>query len=256
MVKNDNPLATPQDVLIALALLSRLPVPEDQAWARQANAAWAYPLVGVVLGGLAGLTGLLAMGLGLPAPLVALITLTTLIILSGGMHEDGLADTADGFWGGWDIARRLEIMKDSQIGSYGVIALVLSLAARWVCLWLLWDAGSSAAIPAILAGAVLSRAAMPVLMATLPHARDTGLSHHVGRVSQSTALLGCGVAMAMALLLLGSSALWAAIGAALVVSGLAILARRKIGGQTGDVLGASQQLAEITVLACLLTGLA
>ncbi len=256
MVKNDSPLATPQDVLIALALLSRLPVPEDQAWPRQAKAAWAYPLVGTVLGGLAALAGLLAGALGLPAPMVALITLTVLIATSGAMHEDGLADTADGFWGGWSRERRLEIMKDSHIGSYGVIALVLSLAARWVCLWLLWENGAQIAIPALLASAMLSRAAMPVMMAALPHARATGLSHQVGNVTRATASLAGALAVVLALLLLDGSAIWPMIWAALVVFGLTLMARRKIGGQTGDVLGASQQLAEITLLACLTVNLA
>ncbi|WP_371223071.1 adenosylcobinamide-GDP ribazoletransferase [Roseovarius sp. 2305UL8-3] len=256
MVKNDTSPAKPQDVLIALTLLSRLPLPEDQAWDRQAKAAWAYPLVGVVLGGLAALAGLLAMALGLPAPMMALITLTVLIVLSGGMHEDGLADTADGFWGGWTRERRLEIMKDSHIGSYGVIALILSLAARWACLWLLWDSGAALAVPAVLASAVVSRAAMPAVMTALPHARATGLSHQVGKVSGVTAWLGGGLAALLAVSLLGGSAIWAMIWGALVVFGLAMLARRKICGQTGDVLGASQQLAEITLLVCLSANLA
>src|SRR6056297_2945829 len=104
------PLARPVDLLLALSLLSRLPLPEPEQsdWSRQARAVWAYPLVGLVLGALACLAGLLAHWLGLPAPLVALVTLATLIAASGAMHEDGLADCADGFWGGWTPARRLE----------------------------------------------------------------------------------------------------------------------------------------------------
>ncbi len=107
------------------------------ATARGALAAWAYPLVGVVVGGLGAVTGALALWLGLPAPLAAGLVLLAMIAVTGALHEDGLADTADGFWGGWDRARRLEIMKDSQIGSYGVIALILSLGLRWSALGVL-----------------------------------------------------------------------------------------------------------------------
>jgi len=250
-MKNDRSLAQPHDVLVALALLSRLPV-QVQDWSRQARAVWAYPLVGVVLGGVASVAGLMALGLGLPAPLVALITLAVLIPLSGAMHEDGLADTADGFWGGWDAKQRLHIMKDSHIGTYGVVALCLSLATRWAALWILWDMGGSVAVPAILTSAILSRAVMPILMAGLPHARDMGLSHSVGQVGWSGAILGVALAMGLALALQGFVAIWAGFWAALVLFGIALMARSKIHGQTGDVLGASQQITEVTILICLL----
>ena len=107
MAKNDQALVSVRDLSLALALLSRLPVPVSDS-TRTARAAWAYPVVGLVVGAIAGLAGVLAMALGLPAPLTALLSLGLLVVVTGAMHEDGLSDTADGLWGGWDPARRLD----------------------------------------------------------------------------------------------------------------------------------------------------
>lgn len=248
ILENDTSLARPVDVLLALSLLSRLPIPEQRNWQRQARAVWAYPLAGLVLGGMAAALGLLASALGLPAPICALVSLGALIILSGAMHEDGLADCADGFWGGWSAARRLEIMKDSGIGSYGAIALFLSLGARWAALGSLWGIGAGVAIPAIMASAIVSRAMMPVVMRALLHARADGLSRQVGPVRGDAVALGLGLALGLSLLLVGWSAFGAGVAAALALAGMIALARAKIGGQTGDVLGATQQVTEIAVL--------
>ena len=245
--ENDDALARIADLPRAFALLTRLPVPQADA-ARAGAAAWAYPVVGLALGALAALAGALALGLGLPAPLAALIALAALVLMTGAMHEDGLADCADGFWGGWTPARRLEIMKDSRIGSYGVIALVLSLTARWAALWLLFEGGAGAGAAALMAAGAASRAAMPALMATLPHARDEGLSRSVGTVSARTACLAAGLALGSALLLTGWSALPALFWVVVLSIAMAHLAQAKINGQTGDILGAAQQIAEIAVL--------
>lgn len=241
------------DIATALGLLGRLPLPASHAGlARGAQAAWAYPVAGLVLGGLAACAGALAVAPGLPAPLAALISLTALILLTGALHEDGLADTADGLGGGWNKARRLEIMKDSHIGSYGTIALLLSLLARWAALWLLFDAGTGRAVLAILTAAAISRAMLSVLMWALPHARATGLSHAVGRVARPAMLGALGIAAVTALLLCGWAGLGALLWAALATLILGRIAKAKIGGQTGDILGAAQQVSEIAVLFALL----
>ena len=172
-------------------------------------------------------------------------------MMTGAMHEDGLADTADGFWGGWTVARRLEIMKDSHIGSYGVIALILSLGLRWMALTLLFEAGL--ALPALIAMGALSRAVMPGLLHALPFAREGGLSRSVGRVSFDTAVLGAALGAILALMALGLAALLLMMTVALSGWGVAALARGKIGGQTGDVLGAAQQVAEVAALLVLVT---
>jgi adenosylcobinamide-GDP ribazoletransferase len=214
------------------------------AFARGAQAAWAYPLAGAVLALIAGLVGVIASPLG--AGFAALVVLAVSVVLSGAMHEDGLADCADGFWGGWEPTRRLEIMKDSQIGTYGVTALILGFAARWWAIEHLIQAGHLLA--PLLAVGMMSRAGMPVLMLWLPNARATGLSQSVGRPPRNAAVLAVLLALGSALIALGAGAVLAALIAAGVVLGSGLLARAKIGGQTGDVLGASQQLSEIALL--------
>lgn len=227
--------------------MTRLPVRVTR-FDRGARAGWAYPLVGVVVGGLAVIGGATGIWIGLPDQINALISLIFLVVLTGAMHEDGLADCADGLWGGWNPAHRLEIMKDSHIGAYGAIAIFFGLSARWAALWSLYSAGFAVAAPAILAAAVLSRAAMPALMAGLPHARQSGLSHSTGPCPPRTAALAAAVASVLAMGLLGTAGLAAATAAGLSAWTLALIARAKIGGQTGDILGATQQITEITVL--------
>ncbi len=235
---------------VALALLTRLPLPQlpENAFAKQGHSAWAWPIAGLTVAALALLPGLAALALGLPAGIAALLILATQMVLTGAMHEDGLADTVDGLWGGWTPERRLEIMKDSHIGTYGVLALVLSTGLRWTLLSALIPYGAGP----VLACAALSRAPMPALMSLLPNARANGLSHKVG-APPTVAILG---AAAMALSIALSAVGWPALPAALaLVPSTALLGRiawAKIGGQTGDILGASQQLSEITAALILL----
>lgn len=251
MAETDTALLRARDVAQALSLLSRLPLPGIE-FDRGARAAWAYPLAGVVIGGLAALGGALAQWVGLPLPLVALVALGLLVISTGALHEDGLADTADGLWGGWTRERRLEIMKDSHIGTYGVIALVLSLGARLAALWLLFGDGPATAAAALLASAALSRGVMPCVMAILRPARETGLSHSQGRPGLATAALGLGMACGLTILLTGAAGLWAVIWALIAACLVMRIAYARIGGQTGDILGATQQITEIAVLFSLL----
>jgi adenosylcobinamide-GDP ribazoletransferase len=141
-------------------------------------------------------------------------------------------------------------MRDSRIGTYGVVALALSLAARWQALALILAGGGHWA--ALIAVAALSRAAMPMVMRALPHARGDGLSRSVGRPRAARAWAAAGVAALVALPCLGlGGTLGAVVLVALVATGVALLAKAKIGGQTGDVLGATQQLCEIALLCAL-----
>ncbi len=158
------------DLWTAAALLTRLPLPDHAP--RGAASAWAWPLVGAVLGGLAAAAAWLGLWLGLTPGVVAVLVLALGALLTGGLHEDGLSDTADGLFGGWTPERRLEIMKDSRVGSYGVLALVLVTLARWSALATLLAGGSLWALVAV--GAV-SRAPMALIMAALPNARGAGI---------------------------------------------------------------------------------
>lgn len=242
-------MSVKSDVVSALMLMTRLPV-RGRPTARAGDAAWAWPVAGLVVAGIACTFGLGAIRLGVPPGVAAILILGSQIVLTGALHEDGLADTADGFWGGHTRERRLDIMRDSRIGTYGVVALILSLLLRWS---LIAAALTQDDIVAVLIAAVVSRAAMAAVMRQLPAARADGLSQGAGRPPGRAVWSGLGLA-ALALLTVGGAGLLAAIAVAGVVLGLAALAGRKIGGQTGDVLGAVQQVAEITVLIVLTSG--
>ena len=237
----------PADLLSAFALLSRIPLPNHE---RTGGAsAWAWPLVGAVTGLIAAGVAHAALWLGVTPGVAAVLVLGTLAMLTGGLHEDGLSDAADGLFGGWTRERRLEIMKDSRIGSYGMLALMLVTLARWSALTALLVFGGY--WPALVASGALSRAPMALIMALLPNARGKGLSHATGRPSVGTALAGLSLAMALASLVAGWIALPMILVALTVAVLLSVFALRRIGGQTGDVLGASQQLVETACLAVL-----
>ncbi len=247
MRENDTSAFQPRDIAVAIGLLTRLPVKLPQsAYQRGAQAAWAFPVVGLVLAGAVSACAGLALWLGFAPEAAAVIALGLSVMMTGGLHEDGLADSADGLWGGWDRDRRLEIMKDSHIGSYGVIALVLTLGAQWWALSALLEARG--AFWPLLAAATLSRAAMPVLMSALDHARSTGLSHAQGRPSWGVTVIGCLIAAGIAVIGAGGTGVTLICVAAGITAAMAMLAHRKIGGQTGDILGATQKITEVALL--------
>ncbi|MEM9434837.1 MAG: adenosylcobinamide-GDP ribazoletransferase [Pseudomonadota bacterium] len=236
------------DIWKALSLLSRLPCPPAD-WNSDrpaARSAWAYPLAGLLVAALAASLGAAVTWLGGPAGVTAGFVLIAMAMMTGAMHEDGLADCADGFWGGWDRSRRLDIMRDSRIGTYGVLALVFSGLIRWAALTALINAGSLFA--GLIASALLSRAAMVAVMAWLPFAREDGLAHDTGRPGMETAAAATGLGLCGALALLGTPALAVGLGVAVTMVMVGLLASRKIGGQTGDVLGATQNSAEVVAL--------
>lgn len=238
-----------QDIRNAFGLLTRLPVSAGSP----AGSCWAWPLVGVTVGGIAAISGTLLMDVGLPAGFAAAIVLAVAALLTGALHEDGLADTADGFWGGRTAERRLEIMKDSRIGSYGALTLILSLMAKWSLLVSLLTQGE--ALFAVMVAGALSRMIMPGLMAALPFARNGGLAASIGRPSGAQALSAVTLGLVISAGLCGFVGLMAALAAVIATVLLGLMARARIGGQTGDVLGASQQLAEISALAVLVAAL-
>ncbi len=250
MRKSDILRARSLNLGTAFALLTRLPLPRlpDDAFERQADAVWAFPVVGFVIAGLAGLTGVAALALGLPVSISAGVILATQIAVTGAMHEDGLADTVDGLWGGWTRQRRLDIMKDSAIGTYGVLALILSVGLRWLALAALLPLG----IWPVIAAAVLPRSLLPLLMSGLPQARDDGLSRRVGAPSRGPVSVSLMLGIAIGWAAVGPASVAAWLVAAVLIFGLALLARSRIGGQTGDILGAAEQLGEVAVLLTLL----
>lgn len=236
------------DFATATSVLTRLPVGAATAPDGAIGAAgWAFPLVGAGIGALCAMAYFVAGLLGLPDILAAFVAVAAGLALTGALHEDGLADTADGFGGGRTREDKLAIMRDSRHGTFGILALVLSVALRGAALAAIGDPIHAAL--ALIAAHAASRGALPSMMRVLPAARPDGLGAAAGRPSLSVALTAAGIGGAIALGLLGPLA----GGVALLLSGLAIapagvLAHRQIGGYTGDVLGFFQQIGEIVIL--------
>ena len=251
----------PRDFGICLQFYSRLPVPaESWTMADLGRALRLAPLAGAVVGLIAAIT-LLVGGtlLGLPAIVAATLAIVASVLSTGALHEDGLADVADGFGGGATTARKLEIMKDSRIGSFGALALILSVGTRVGTITTLAGLyGCAGCGLALVAAGAASRGFGLLPLAILPAARPSGLGEGVGRLpmaSFATALVLAGL-IGLAPGLWTGIAPWrpglACIGAAVAALGMARLAMRQIGGQTGDVAGATQQLCEIVYLVALL----
>lgn len=255
------------DLARALRFYSRLPVPvlpweaDPHALPDFGRIIRVLPLAGLVLGILPALAFAAALGLGLGPWLAAIHSVVVATVTTGAFHEDGLADTADSF-GGSTRERRLAIMKDSLIGSFGACALVLDLALRIAALATLAERVElPAAMGAILLTAALSRVAGLVPLVFLPPARPDGAAQAVGRPGRESFWLAAALAAGFALLLGLAAGLPAAgiaamvLAAALAGIALAGLAKRHIQGQTGDIAGAAQQVAEIAALIGLLIAL-
>ncbi len=228
-------------------LLTRLPVGRAVPAGAGAAGVWAYPLVGVAIGVIGGAVYWAAHRLGLPPAVAAIGAVGAMVLSTGALHEDGLADTADGFGGGATVARKLEIMRDSRIGSFGAVALMLSLGLRVAALAALGDPGRVAV--ALVAAGMLGRAAMVGMMLALPPARPDGMAASLGPVPFVPAGAGFAIAGLCVLLPHGGRALLAAV---LAGGAMVWLARRQVGGHTGDVLGATEQAGECAVLAAML----
>src|SRR5690606_40141015 len=236
------------DCKAAFAFLTRLPVGPAPAALESglATSVPMFPVVGALIGLSGGAVYALAFGLGLPPLPAAALALATTVWLTGALHEDGLADVADGFGGGRTRADKLAIMRDSRIGTFGTLALVLGLLARAGAIAAL--ATPWAVLAALVSAGAVSRAALPPAMAMLPPARTDGLAAGAGRPHPARAAAAVLVGALIALLLLGHAAPAALLAGAIGALAVTWLARRQIGGLTGDVLGAIQQLTEIGLL--------
>ncbi len=245
------------DIRVAAAFLTRLPVPmREPAWPRRlGRAAWAFPVIGAGIGAAGGLAYAAGMALGLMPQLSAILAVGAQVLLSGALHEDAAGDVADGFGGGATREQKLEIMRDSRVGTYAVVTLVLILAARIAALSAL--AGPEVVVAALIAAAAASRAFMVPVMAVLAPARSEGLGAGAGRPGAYRALAAIAIAAAVCLAAMGIGPGAAALaGAAAGAAAVAWLAQRQIKGQTGDVLGACQQAGEIVCLMALVAVLA
>jgi adenosylcobinamide-GDP ribazoletransferase len=244
------------DLRTAVAFLTRLPVPHptEPMPANFIRAQRMFPIVGAAIGGAVGLVCLGMRMMGVPDLAAAALALGASAILTGALHEDGLADVADGFGGGRDPAAKLEIMRDSRLGTYGALILMVSFAAKLAALAALPDAF---VVQSLIAAHALARGVLPAMAMRLPYARKDGLAANAGRPDATTAAIAGALALVIALLSLPwSGALGAAVVAAACAIGMAWLAQRQIGGQTGDVLGGAEQVGETAILVLLAARLA
>jgi adenosylcobinamide-GDP ribazoletransferase len=234
------------DLLTAAAFLTRVPVPHRASPPNLARAYRAFPLLGAAIGAAVGAVYLLLLWIGLPTIGAAGLALGAGALLTGALHEDGLADLADGFGGGRDKAAKLDVMRDSRLGTFGALALLTSFVAKTAALSAL---PRSEVLVAMIVTHALARAPLAVLAAAMPYARADGLAASAGRPDSPIALTACVAAAVIALVALpAATAMIAALVAAVAAAFLAALAQRQIGGQTGDVLGAVEQVCEVAVL--------
>ena len=236
------------DLSAAVLFCTRLPVPGAATITGTdiARAGWALPIAGAIVGLIAAAVYWLARLADVPPFPAAGLAMVASLVVTGCLHEDGLADVADSF-GASTRERKLEIMRDSKIGTYGVCALFMSLLLRSAALATIADPALAA--PVLVAAHMAARAGMPLFMRLVPPARDDGLSVGVGAPPRESAI---------AAVLIGIVALGIGLGLAAGVCALALMAAafvflawlctRQIGGQTGDILGALEQIGEIIVL--------
>jgi adenosylcobinamide-GDP ribazoletransferase len=241
---------------VALQFFTRVPVTLRTFDPQWLNACARYfPLVGALVGA-AGAAALLAASLAWPAPVAVVASMAFTAWLTGGFHEDGLADTCDGLGGAVARERALEIMKDSRVGSYGVLGLVLTLGAKAAALLALCRHDLRQAALMLVLAHVVSRAMPLIVLRVLPYAGDVAhakakpLARQVGTASLLVALaIAAGFAALGLAAGLPARGVAAAIGAALLVTAAcARWFRRRLGGFTGDTLGALQQWSELAAL--------
>ena len=233
----------------SLAFCTRLPLVHSALGEGTgiARASWAFPLVGAVVGAFGALVYWLADGLYLDPILSGILAVAATLLITGALHEDGLGDTADGFGASASRERKLDIMRDSEIGAYGTCALILSFMLRTGALVSLAEPRLVAL--ALIAAHAGARGTLPVFMRLVPNARRDGLSAGAGTPPQSSALMAALLGLVTVLLCFGlGAALIAGVLLAAVMALMAWLCIRQIGGQTGDVLGALEQVSEILIL--------
>lgn len=247
-----------EELLLALALLTRLPVPRlrIETEATAGTALWAYPIVGCLVGLIGGTVHAAGAIAGLGALPSVLLGLAAMALATGAFHEDGLVDFADGLGGGQTRKQKLEIMRDSRVGTYGALALFfLVLLAASLLVELnnsAWQPPIGGMVAVFVCTEAIQRAAIGIPFSLLKPAREDGLAAEIPRPGNRLVGVAFLIAALPGLVLLG---LWAtmaaiagAVAAALVVTALAA---RELGGRTGDVLGAAASLAGLASLVAL-----
>jgi adenosylcobinamide-GDP ribazoletransferase len=235
-----------RDLLTAFQFCTRIPMPAMRAHADSLSDSLSFfPLVGLFLGLAANLLHLFLLHI-VDAQLTAALVLLFLIMITGGLHEDGLGDAADGFGGGWNREQVLTIMRDSRVGSYGVIALVFSLLLRWL---LFSKINPTHFLSIMVAAQVLCRWSTLPLSYFLPAARAAdGQGARVAQLTTRKSLLTGSLIAFIIVVAAMHAAAWKPVLLACIVSLLTgLYYQKRIGGVTGDCFGATNQLVEIAV---------
>jgi len=243
------------DVVMGLRFFSRLPT-GDRPFEKPNldRIAMSLPFTSLVIGFLPALLMMLSAWATMPSYFAAAIGVAAMIVATGAMADDAIADSADGLFGGATIERRLEIMKDSRHGTYGVAALGLYLLFRVTAVGAVAATNPVAAAGIWLAATVLGRSGSLWLSVELPNAREGGASASVGRVGRISFFIGAAFAAVLALVLAAPFTSFIAVVLAIVAAiGVASAwvwgCRRLVGGQTGDLIGALSALIEVAALA-------
>ena len=246
------------DTVMALRFFSRLPTggsPHETPVLKRM--ALALPFASLVIGIGPALLLVFALLLGLPSYFAATLAVAAMVLATGAMAEDAIADSMDGLFGGSTRERRLEIMKDSRHGTYGVAALCLFLAMRVTALGAVGAENPLVAGGLWLAAGVLARSAAIWLPVALPAARQTGAGATAGELAWQSFAGGAGFAVILSIVLAGPFAgylglLLAFALLAVTVAGWTALCRKLVGGQTGDLTGGLIALCEIAALTAFL----
>lgn len=237
-------------LLGAIVFLTRIPVRTTRSLDTARSVPW-FPIVGLLIGTLVG--GIAALLEPWSSPYVAAgVAIVVGLLVTGAFHEDGLGDVADAFVGGWTREDRLRILKDSRHGTYGVVALVSSIALRFVALGALVLAGPKSAFIGAVAAHGLARSAAVFTMLVARPATGEGLgSEYVARLRRASSAVGIAVTVSVAAVISGWWVAVALVSAVVTTTVLIVWSKRKIGGFSGDVLGAIEQCGEIGVFVVL-----
>jgi adenosylcobinamide-GDP ribazoletransferase len=237
-----------RDFVRAATFLTRIPFQIDEIEAARplATAALGFPLVGLMVGVIGAIAFMIANAVGLPQLASALIAVAATALVAGGLHEEGLANTVDGLSGGKNRDDSLHIMREAPLGKFGMLALIFVVGLKVAAIEAL---GSGLAAASLIAAEVAGRTVLPVILMLIPPARTEGLSFEAGRPRKENVTLSLLLGGALTLLMLGIGAGFVAIIITAALCALMVrIATMRLGGYTGDVLGAIEQLTATVVL--------
>lgn len=240
-----------EEIGLAFAFLTRFRIPafKVRSTATYASAFWAFPIVGAVIGAAGALVFGFCMAAGLSMVAAAILTIAAVLLIGGGLHEDGFSDFWDGIGGGRTRERKLEIMRDSRQGAYGALALVIMVALQIVLLTDIYiRAGMAACLAALIASEAAARGMIALPCYLINPARGSGLGKVMKSAGHVTLLTGAVLGAVIAVVLMREMGVALIIGALIGAASITLLASRFLGGFTGDVLGATVVAARLSAL--------